>query len=422
MTQTRTAATAALLCSLALPAWAQDPNAEPENFAACLEEIEQRAAAAGVSEATREQVMPKLAWRPDVIALDRRQPEFTSSFARYFNRAVSERRIERGRELFAEHRDRLWELQQRYGVPGRYIVAFWGLETNFGSYLGDTPSLDALATLACDTRRSGYFRGELLAALQLLDEQGLGQQALRGSWAGALGLVQFMPSNYRRYGRDGDGDGRVDLFNSVPDALESAAHFLAELGWNTDQRWGREITLPPGFDYALGDGRTMRPLREWARLGLRHASGAPLPVADFEAALLVPAGADGPAFLVYPNFRVIKRWNNSDFYALAVGHLADRIVGGGALERIAAEPPERMRLATVKAVQERLNALGYEAGEVDGILGGGTRAALRAFQADRDLVADGHLDGEVLEALEIDPAAVVPPPTPTPEHADGASR
>ena len=144
--------------------------------------------------------------------------------------------------------------------------------------------------------------------------------------------------------------------------------------------------------------------------------------ADFEAALLVPAGADGPAFLVYPNFRVIKRWNNSDFYALAVGHLADRIVGGGALERIAAEPPERMRLATVKAVQERLNALGYEAGEVDGILGGGTRAALRAFQADRDLVADGHLDGEVLEALEIDPAAVVPPPTPTPEHAGGASR
>ncbi|MGB1557396.1 MAG: lytic murein transglycosylase [Oceanococcaceae bacterium] len=386
-----------LPCTLA---WAEE-YPQPESYASCLQELAADAQKAGVSPQTRENILPQLRWRSEVIALDRKQPEFTSSFSRYFSRAVSPTRIERGQALLAEHAELLRKLQKQYGLPGHYLLAFWGLETNFGGYLGNTPSLDALATLGCDTRRSRYFRAELLAALQLVDEQQLRPEDFRGSWAGALGLVQFMPSNYRRYGQDGDGDGKVDLFGSIPDALTSAAHFLHALGWQAEQRWGREVRLPGGFDYTLADARTQRPLRAWQKLGLRHANGGPLPVADFAAALIVPSGHKGPAFVVYDNFKVIKRWNNSDFYALAVGHLADRILGAPGLVQNPPEENRALRLVLVQAAQEKLNALGFEAGEPDGIVGSGTRAAIRRFQVQQQLVPDGYLDAQLLRALGI---------------------
>lgn len=387
-----------------LLAQAQPENTSPpESFPACLAEISATAASAGVSADTRARIVPELRWREDVIALDRRQPEFTLSFSRYFGNAVTTARIERGQALAREHADLLQKLEREYGVSGHYLLAFWGLETNFGGFMGNTPSLDALATLGCDERRGRYFRAELIAALQLVDEQALQVERIRGSWAGALGLVQFMPSNYRRYGRDGDGDGRVDLFGSVPDAMTSAAHFLRELGWQPEQRWGREVRLPTGFDYRLADGREQRPLAEWARLGLRHANGGPLPVADFDAALLVPSGHRGPAFVVYQNFRVIKRWNNSDFYALAVGHLADRIRGAEGLVQSPPVETEPLRLDVVRAAQVRLNLLGFDAGEPDGVAGPGTRAAIRRFQAANNLVPDGFLDQTLLDALRADP-------------------
>ncbi len=383
---------------------AQDSSVEypqPDSFPSCLAELATLAEQQGVSARTRAAVIPELKWRSDVIALDRRQPEFTLSFDRYFTRAVSEQRVTAGRKAYAEHRRFLDELEKQYGVPGRYLVAFWGLETNFGNYLGNTPSLDALATLACDARRGSYFRSELLAALRVMETHALPAANLTGSWAGALGQVQFMPSNYLRYGQDGDGDGRVDLFGSTRDALTSAAHFLNQLGWVPEQRWGREVRLPERFDYGMADGRTTRPLREWKSLGVRHANGGPLPVADFEAALHVPAGHRGPAFLTYQNFAVTKRWNNSNFYALAVGHLADRVAGSPGLVRSPAADSPQIRLDTVRRAQEKLNTLGFALGKPDGVVGPGTRGAIRDYQLQNGLIPDGHLDAELLRSLNI---------------------
>ncbi len=373
----------------------------PANFPECLSGIAEQAARQGINSRTRADIIPELKWLPEVIALDRRQPEFTLSFDRYFTRAVSEQRIEAGRKVFRDNRKLLDSLEKQYGVPGRYLVAFWGLETNYGGYLGNTSSLDALATLACDTRRSDFFRAELLAALRVVEKHRLDPQNLVGSWAGALGQVQFMPSNYLRYGKDGDGDGRVDLFASTRDALTSAAYFLNQLGWLPEQRWGREVQLPERFDYGLADGRTTRPLAEWKALGVRNANGAPLPVAAFDAALLVPAGHRGAAFLTYQNFAVTKRWNNSDFYALAVGHLADRIVGSPPLVRAPQGDTPAIRLETVQRAQEKLNALGFALGKPDGIIGPGTRGAIRDYQIQNGLIPDGYLDKELLHSLRI---------------------
>lgn len=394
-----------LLCVLALAAPAGGNSAEeypqPENFPACLASIEQKAAADGVSAKTRAEVIPEMRWLPRVIASDRRQPEFTLSFDRYFTRAVSEKRIETGRAMLQKHDRLLQALEKQYGVPGRYLLAFWGLETNFGNYMGNTASMDALATLACDARRSRFFQNELLAALHIVDQHGLRPDAMTGSWAGALGQVQFMPSNYRQYGRDGDGDGRVDLFSSTEDALTSAAYFLQQLGWLPEQRWGREVKIPAGFDYSQADGRTTRSLAEWKTLGIRNADGGPLPIANFEAALHVPGGHQGPAFLTYRNFAVTKRWNNSNFYALAVGHLADRIIGAPALVRQPDPNAQSLRLDTVKRAQTRLASLGYALGQADGIVGSGTRSAIRRYQRDNNLVPDGHLSRSLLDSLGI---------------------
>nr|MBV6628737.1 lytic murein transglycosylase [Oceanococcus sp. HetDA_MAG_MS8] len=392
---------ACVVASISLSAWANPiPSEQPSNYPQCLESLQDLAAQRGLPPGAQN-LIGALQWQSRVIELDRRQPEFSLSFGRYFDRAVSAERVRMGQEKLAEQRSLLKELTREYGVPGRYLVAFWGMETNYGGYMGNTPSLDALATLACDTRRSGFFREELLNALKVLHVHGLDPAELRGSWAGALGQVQFMPSNYVRYGRDGDSDGRVDLFSSTADALTSAAHFLSQLGWQRGERWGREVLLPTGFDYALADGKTQRSLGQWQQKGVRRIDGSALPAADLQARLLVPAGADGPAFLVYPNFSVIKRWNNSDYYAIAVGHLADRLVRAPELHRPAPIPSERMALADIQRAQQRLNDLGYNAGPADGIAGSGTRAAIRAYQQQQGLVADGHLDLPLLEQLGV---------------------
>lgn len=261
------------------------------------------------------------------------------------------------------------------------------------------PTLDVLATLACDPRRSEMFTEQLMTALELVERDALEPETMRGSWAGAMGHTQFMPSTWRDHAIDGDGDGRIDLWGSEADALASAANYLNGLGWRSGERWGREVRLPAGFDYALSglDGR--RPLLEWVRLGVLQADGRPLQIADMEAALLVPMGHRGPAFLVYENFEVIMRWNRSQAYALSVGHLADRIVGAGDLVQPWPEIDRAPSADRMQALQQRLQALGYEPGEPDGVLGPATRAALREFQAERGLVADGYPDETAFEAL-----------------------
>lgn len=372
------------------------------DFAACVEGLKTRALEQGISRAVVERDLAAVKKLERVLELDRRQPEFVESFATYFERRVTEDRIRKGRQLLTQHGPLLQRIQREYGVPAQYLVAFWGLETNFGSFFGRMPVLDALATLACDARRSDYFAGELVNALRIVDEGAISAERMQGSWAGAMGHTQFMPSVFLRYAVDYDGDGRRDLWSSIPDALASAANFLRGIGWQPEQRWGREVHLPEGFDYSLAGLQHSRPLSQWQALGVRTVWNQPLPNVDLEASLLIPTGHQGPAFLVYPNFHVIMRWNRAEAYALAVGHLADQINGGAPLTRPPVAAP-RLTREQIRTLQHKLNDAGHEAGDPDGVLGPGTRAAISRYQREHGLVADGFADTALLVRMGITP-------------------
>jgi membrane-bound lytic murein transglycosylase B len=375
-------------------------SADPDDFEQCMTRMQQQASAQGISRTTVDEIMPMLQYQARVIELDRSQPEFTQSFADYFGKRVSQGRIDHGRKLYTEFYNFLAKLTRLYGVPGQYLVSFWGLETNFGGYLGGMPTLDSLATLACDQRRSEFFTAEFLLALELLEREDLRVEDMNGSWAGAVGHTQFMPSNYLRYAIDGDGDGKVDLWRSWRDALASAANFLNQLGWQREQRWGREVKLPADYDFAQTP--ETRALSDWRARGLRQANGGALPVvAGMEAQLFIPTGHRGPVFLVYDNFEVIMRWNRSTSYALSVGHLADRIAGAGALIQSIPYDQPRLRRSEVIQMQELLLAKGFDSGEADGLLGPATRLALREFQLSEGLVGDGFPDRKTLALLGV---------------------
>jgi len=392
MNRSLSIATLGLLLAIATRAGAQD------DFAACLVRLERTALDSGIRQNTVETVLATVEPLERVIQADRNQPEFVATFADYLGRRVTEERVGRGRALYAEHRALLDRLTQRYGVPGQYIVAFWGLETNYGAYLGNVPVFDSLSTLACDARRSTYFTGQLIDALRIVDRGDVPHDTMLGSWAGAMGQTQFMPSAYLEYAVDGDGDGRADLWRSTADALTSAANFLSNLGWRPGERWGREVLLPDGIDYGIAGLDQKSSLASWRELGLTDVARRPIPALDMEAALLVPAGRSGPAFLVYDNFEVIMRWNRSEFFALAVGHLADRIAGGAVLTK---PPPAHAPISreSVVRLQEYLAANGYDGGAADGILGPRSRAALRELQRDLGLTADGFLTHELIDSL-----------------------
>ncbi len=370
-------------------------------FQAWLAGVRQEARDAGVSERTIEAVLGPVTLSPRVISFDRRQPELLQSFWQYLDARVTPARIARGRQMLARHDALLAEVQQRYGVHPRFLVALWGLETDFGGETGEHDLAQSLATLAYDPRRSAFFTEQLLALLTIIDAGDVAVGA-RGSWAGAMGQMQFMPTTYRDAAVDGDGDGRRDLWRSLPDVMASAANYLARSGWRADETWGREVTLPPGFDLALSGPDLRRPLAEWQALGVRRADGSDLPTADLRASLLLPAGVDGgPALLVYDNFSVIMTWNRSLLYAIAVGHLADRLAG---------EPPFRanrplyedtLSRADLQEVQILLARLGFDAGQPDGVLGAKTRLALQSFQRTHDLPADGYPTIGVIERLRM---------------------
>ena len=370
------------------------------SFESCVADLGQQAREAGVDAALVDRVLPTLALVERVIELDRKQPEFVQTFGDYVSARVTEARVDRGRELMARHGEFLNQLLRRYGVPPRYLVAFWGLETNYGSYMGNVSTLDALATLACDRRRSDFFSGEFVDALQLVQREALPLERLRGSWAGAVGHTQFMPSSYLRYGVDGDGDGQVDLWTSEQDALASGANFLSSLGWTAELRWGRSVSLPGDFPYEFADLKEQRTLAEWVSLGVRRDDGAALPALDLQSSVLLPAGHRGPAYLVYDNFRVAMRWNQSQSYALSVGLLADRLAGAPPLA-LPAAASSALRTEDIAGAQSALNALGYGVGAADGVVGSRTRAALRAFQLEQGLPADGYPDAATLEALDV---------------------
>ncbi len=379
----------------------QGANSETaqDAFAAWLTGLRQEARKEGVSEATLDRALNGLTPLERVIKSDRRQPEFTRTFWNYLDSAITEKRVKQGRDLLWKHRRLLKRVQKRYGVPPRFLVAFWGMESAYGRYTGKLPVVAALATLAHDRRRSKFFRAQLLDTLRILDADYIALERMKGSWAGAMGQLQFMPSTFLNYAVDGDKDGTRDIWTSYPDVFASAANYLSQIGWRKRETWGREVRLPKDFDYDLARMDVIKPIKSWHAMGVRRANGRRLPRAKLEGAIILPAGHKGPAFLVYGNFRKIMIWNRSVLYALAVGHLADRLKGGGPL---VAKPPKGekpLRRVDVIEMQKLLVRLGYDAGAADGIAGTRTRAAIRAYQKKASLPADGYPSVELLTAL-----------------------
>jgi membrane-bound lytic murein transglycosylase B len=387
------------LTSVALVSNGQESQKpEADTFGQCIERLQQQARKAGVSESTTVDILGQVKPLPKILGYDRNQPEFVQTFTGYFSKRVTDWRVKKGREKLAEHQEFLSKLTQQYGVPAHYLIAFWGLETNFGGIKGKIPTIAALTTLACDQRRSVYFSEELMQALLLLEREKLDPKDMIGSWAGAMGHTQFMPTAYMKYAKDGDADGKVDLWNNELDALASAAHFLQNLGWQAGFKWGREVLLPEGFNYQLAGKSQPQPLSFWTEQKVTQVSGKTLGDRDLNAALLIPAGHTGSAFIVYSNFDVILRWNNSEYYGIAVGHLADRIKGQGRLSKPLPELPN-YTLVEMQQFQEKLNQLGFDVGEADGILGPATRQGIRAFQVTVGLIADGYPSKETVEAV-----------------------
>ena len=369
------------------------------DFAEWLEGLRAEARDRGISEAT---LLTIDAIQPleRVLELDNSQPEFVQTFTRYLDLRITPGQILQGQALLRQYGVLLEEVRRRYGVQPHYLVAFWAIESNYGKATGGFSVLEALATLAYDPRRADFFREQLLVALQIIDDGHIQAERMSGSWAGAMGQLQFMPNIFYQYGVDGDADGRIDIWNSLPDIFHSAANFLSESGWRGGERWGREVMLPDGFDYSLTGIATRMPLERWQSLGLTMVNGDPLPVvAGMKASVILPAGAQGPAFLAYQNFRVTMTYNPSTFYALTVGHLADRFMGGDAISRMP-ENEQAMSVADVKQLQELLNSRGFSSGEPDGRVGRQTRAAIRAYQKAQGLPQDGYASWVLFESLE----------------------
>jgi membrane-bound lytic murein transglycosylase B len=375
-------------------------RAAATGFRACLEGLWPLAARRGVSRATFETFTADLT--PDLKIMDfmDSQPEFTKAVWDYLDTLVSDARIGRGREILAQYGPSFEAVERDYGVDRHVVAAIWGVESNYGTAIGDRPVLRSTATLACIGRRQAYFRDEFLATLEILERRDIVPDHLKGSWAGAFGPTQFMPTAFKRFAVDFDGDGRRDVVDSVPDLIASTANNLKLDGWTPGQPWGYEVVLPAGFDYLFADGARAMTVREWQRLGIVRAGGKPFPRPADRAALMVPAGVRGPAFLMFDNFRAIMKYNPAEAYAMAIGHLADRLRGEGPFVQRWPRDEPVLSSAERYELQQLLVGRGFDiGGEPNGRIGAKTRAALRKFQVSRGLVPDGFASAAVLSRL-----------------------
>jgi len=373
---------------------------QAQEFSACVAGLKSRAIADGISTATLAKTLDSVQALPRVIRSDRAQPEQRESFWHYLNRRVTPDRVATGRDMLQRHADLLRRIEADYAVKPQFLLAFWALETNFGSFYGNTPVIAALTTLACDKRRGPRFADELMQALAMIEQEGIDPSKMLGSWAGAMGHVQFMPSVFIQYAMDYDRDGRRDLWGSLPDALASAANYLHQLGWVNGERWGREVQLGQSLPYEMSGADKQFPLAHWSQLEVRTDRGNPLPESDLNASLILPAGQEGPAFLIYRNFQIIMQWNHSTVYALAVGYLSDRIAGLGRLAAVPRLYDIPVTHSQVKRIQDLLSVLGFSPGDSDGIAGQTTRAAIQSFQHAFGYLADGYPDRKLLQHLE----------------------
>ncbi|MDA5092559.1 lytic murein transglycosylase [Aliiroseovarius sp. KMU-50] len=367
-------------------------------FRAWLAGFEKRARRAGIKQATLKNLR-SVKYLSSVIKADRKPAETAKSLDFYISSAASQSRINTGKSMVRKYAGLLDGLERRYGVSRYVIVAIWGMESSFGGFRGKTSTLSALASLAYEGRRREQFEAELIAALQILQAGDVSPSQMVGSYAGAMGHTQFMPSSYLKHAVDHDRDGRRNVWGADPsDALASTAAFLAENGWSKGPRWGEEVRLPQGFDLALTGRVYPRSLDQWAKLGITRPSGRGVS-GKRKGAIILPAGPNGPALMIYPNFQVIKAYNYADSYAISVGHLADRMAGEGPFRTSVPKRPWGMSTKERVALQNRLNALGYEAGRADGVIGEKGRAAIRAYERAEGLRVTGVPSLELLIRL-----------------------
>jgi membrane-bound lytic murein transglycosylase B len=374
-------------------------RAAAADFGNCIAGLWPDASQRGVSRGNFDRFTAGLT--PDLHIMDLldAQPEFTKSPWDYLDLLVNDYRIARGRALLAQYAPTFEAVEKTYGVDRNIVAAIWGVESNYGTLGGDRPVLRSTATLACVGRRRDYFREEFLSTLEILQRGDVPPDRLVGSWAGAFGPTQFMPTSFKRYAVDFDGDGKRDVVDSIPDVIASTANNLKMDGWVSGQTWGYEVALPQNFDYLLADRARAMTVRQWQMLGVRRAGGGALPHPEDHADLLLPAGARGPAFLMLQNFHVIMKYNPAEAYALAIGHLADRMRGGRPFVQ---DWPRDERVLTLDEryeMQQILARRGFDIGTPDGLLGPRTRLAIRNFQASSGQIPDGFASSEVLDRL-----------------------
>ena len=369
------------------------------DFARWLNGFQARARAAGIRQATLDQAFSGVTPDARILERDRNQAEFSRALWEYLDSAVSDTRVANGRAAFDRHRDILAAIERRYGVEAEVVVAVWGLESAYGVMRGDTDIIRAMATLAHDGRRRDFFEQQLIAALRILDAGDVAPRQMTGSWAGAMGHTQFMPTSYLEHAVDFDGNGRRNIWSDDPvDALASTANYLRHFGWTTGQPWGLEVRLPDGFDYALSGETTKRPTGFWTAQGVRLANGGSVPDHGY-ASILLPAGHNGVALMIFDNFHVIERYNPADAYVIAVGHLSDRIAGGASFAASWPRQDRALTRAEREELQRHLVAAGFHRYGVDGIIGPQTIASVRRYQASVGWVPDGYASLRVLERL-----------------------
>ncbi|MHA6791145.1 lytic murein transglycosylase [Pseudomonas bijieensis] len=399
--QTAPAVTAPAIVPPVVPTGDELTIAPTQTFAEWQAGFRKEALAAGIRGDLFDRAFIGVSPDMSVIKADRSQPEFTRPVWEYLDGALSPLRVNKGKSLIQQNAQVLQSIEQRYGVDREALVAVWGMESNFGQFQGTKSVINSLATLAYEGRRPGFAHAQLIAALQILQQGDITPEKMLGSWAGAMGQTQFIPTTYNTHAVDFDGDGRRDIWGSSTDALASTAHYLQSSGWQRGQPWGFEVSLSEGFDYTLADGTIRKPVSEWMRLGVSEYGGLPTAPdqAQLSAALLLPAGHRGPAFLIFDNFRAILKYNNSSSYALAVGLLSQRFSGAGLVygqwpkEDLPLSRSERIELQTL------LGKHNYDAGNPDGIIGANTRKAIRSAQQSFGWPADGYPTHQLLEAL-----------------------
>ncbi|PTX58033.1 lytic murein transglycosylase [Litoreibacter ponti] len=368
-------------------------------FDAWINAFRGRALAQGISERTFERAFRGVRYDPEVIKRDRNQSEFTKTLWDYLDSAASNTRISNGKSAIAKHRATLQRIEARYGVDKEVVAAVWGLESAYGTFKGSKDLVGSLATLAFDGRRGAFFEGQLIAGLKIIQAGDVEPREMTGSWAGAMGHTQFIPTSYLDYAVDFTGDGKRDIWGDDPtDALASTAAYLAKFGWAKGQPWGVEVTVPRGFDYSLANRKILKSPGEWARLGVRDMAGNAVPNHG-KASILLPAGAKGAAFMIFKNFEVIERYNTADAYVIGVGHLSDRLKGKPAIQANWPRGDRALKFSERKELQKRLTAKGFDTKKIDGKIGPLTIEAVRGYQRSVGLVPDGYASLDILKKL-----------------------